>query len=140
MTLIDIDNDNIFELAARHKLRFTSSRGLLLTEQLWDLPLVSNDDFNLDAVARQASKDLKELSEESFVTPKASLPRQLAEVRLAIVKHVIKCRIAEREALRTSAVRRAEREKILRILAEKQDGRLASLSEEELQKQLAALE
>lgn len=38
---------NMFEFATRSKLRFTSARGELTAEQLWDVPLRSRDDFSL---------------------------------------------------------------------------------------------
>ena len=45
---------NIFEYAARSKIRFQSTKGELTVEQLWDVPLRSRDDFNLNAVAKAA--------------------------------------------------------------------------------------
>lgn len=132
---------NIFEYATRNKLRFASVRGELTVEQLWDVPLrgtASADGFNLNAIAKAASKALKEVSEENFVEASPTRPIiTQREVVLEVIKHVIATKLAEEEAAKKRATNKQEREKLLAILAEKQDGKL---SERELQKRIAALE
>lgn len=131
---------NIFEYATRNKLRFTSVRGDLTVEQLWDVPLRSRDDFNLNAVAKAASKAFKEISEESFVETKRTPEHARREAVLEVVKYVIDVKLAEEKAAETRAEKKQEKEKLLKILAEKQAGKLSELSEKELQKRIAALE
>ncbi len=86
---------SMFEYATRHKLRFTSSKGELTVEQLWDAPLLSGDGFNLNNIAKAAKR---------------------------------------------KAANKEEREKLLAILAKKQEGKLDELSEKELQRRINALE
>jgi hypothetical protein len=131
---------NIFEYATRNKIRFSSSRGELTIEQLWDVPLRSKDDLNLNAVAQAASKALKAASEESFVETARTALHVKLEATLEIVKHVIGVKLAEEEAAQTRAANKLEKERLLQILAEKQDGKLSALSESELKKRIAALE
>jgi hypothetical protein len=131
---------NIFEYATRNKLRFASIRGELTIEQLWDVPLRSRDDFNLNAVAKATNKALKEISEESFVETKKTAEHTRREAALEVVKYVIEVKITEEKAAETRAERKQEKEKLLGILAEKQAGKLSELSEKELQKRIAALE
>lgn len=131
---------NIFEYATRNKLRFSSPRGELTIEQLWDVPLRSRDDFNLNAVAKTTNKALKEISEESFVETTKTPEHTRREVALEVVKYVIDTKLAEEAAAQTRAAKKQEKEKLLAILAEKQDGKLSELSEKELQKRIAALE
>ena len=131
---------NIFEYAVRNKIRFESPRGALSVEQLWDVPLRSRDGFDLDAVARTAYKTLKALTEESFVSSERTLAHEKAELTLAVVKHVIQVKLGEGAAAKRRAENREEKEKLLRILAEKQEGKLSSLTEKELQKRINALE
>lgn len=131
---------NIFENATRNKLRFASIRGELSVEQLWDVPLRSRDGFNLDNVARSANKALKEISEENFVETTKTPEHTRRETALETVKYVIEVKLAEEETAKTRAARKQEKEKLLAILAEKQDGKLSELSERELQKRIAALE
>jgi hypothetical protein len=131
---------NIFEYATRNKLRFTSVRGVMSVEQLWDIPLRSRDGFDLNAVAKAANKALGDASEENFVETTKSAAHAYCEAVLEIVKYVINVKVAEEEAAKTRAAKKQEKEKLLAILAEKQDGKLSELSERELQKRIAALD
>lgn len=131
---------SMFEYATRKKLRFASSKGELTVEQLWDVPLRGRDDFNLDTIAKGANKALKALSEESFVRTERTPDQYRAEMALEIVKHVIEVKLAEEDAAKRRADNKAEREKLLAILAKKQEGKLDELSEKELQRRINALE
>lgn len=133
-------NENIFEYASRNKLRFSSIRGELTLEHLWDAPLRSNDGFNLDQIARTANKALKDATEESFVTTTRSSAQNRLEVMLEIVKHVISVKLSEEEASKRRKENKLEKEKLLAILEEKQTGKLSNLSEKEIQKRIAALD
>lgn len=130
---------NLFEYATRNKLRFASVRGALTVEQLWDVPLRSRDDFNLNTVAKAANKEWKDISEESFVETGKTVEHTRREMALEAVKHVIDVKIAEEAATIRRTENRIEKEKLLKILAEKQEGKLSELSEKELQKRIAAL-
>lgn len=131
---------NIFEYATRNKLRFASIRGELSVEQLWDIPLRSRDDFNLNTIAKTANKALKEISEESFVETTKTAAHTRCEAAMEAVKYIIDVKLAEEEAAKTRAEKKQEKEKLLGILAEKQAGKLSELSEKELQKRIAALD
>lgn len=133
---------NIFEYATRNKLRFQTSKGDLPVEQLWEVPLRSRegDLFNLNAVAKAANKALKDVSEESFVETTKTPEHTRREVALDVVKYVIDMKLAEEEAAKKRAENKIKKEKLLAILAEKQDGKLSELSEKELRRQIAALD
>lgn len=130
---------NIFEYAVRSKIRFQSIKGELTVEQLWDVPLRSRDDFNLNAVAKAANKALKDISEESFVEHTITPEHTRREIALLLVKHVIDTRLVEEEAAKKRADDKIEMEKLLTILAEKQDGKLSALSEADLKKRIEKL-
>jgi hypothetical protein len=130
---------NIFEFASRNKLRFASTKGDLTVEHLWDVPLRSRDDFNLNAVAKAANKALKDATEESFVETAKTAAHVRLETALEIVKYVIDSKLADEETAKRRAANKLEEEKLLAILAEKQDGKLSELSEKELQRRIAAL-
>lgn len=131
---------NLFEYAARHKLRFSSIKGDLTVEQLWnDVPLRSQrDDFSLDAVARAANRALKVVSEESFVDTTKTEKHTRLEMTFAVVKYIIDAKLAEEEAAKKRAENKIEKEKLLKILEEKQDGKLSDLSISDLKKRIAA--
>jgi hypothetical protein len=132
---------NIFEYATRNKLRFASPRGAITVEDLWDVPLRSRDGFDLNALAKAANKAVKDIAEENFVDVAVRTPEHTRrEMALAIVKHVIDTKIAEEEAAKKRAENKIERDKILAVLAEKQDGKLSALPEKELLRRAAALE
>jgi hypothetical protein len=132
-------NENIFAFATRNKIRFDSVKGQITVEQLWDVPLRSTDGFNLDAVAKAANKTLKDATEESFVATTRTAAHDRLEVTLDVVKHVIEAKLADEAAAKKRADNKIEKEKLLKILAEKQDGKLSDLSERELQRRIAAL-
>ena len=130
---------NLFEYATRNKLRFSSVKGELSVEQLWDVPLRSRDDFNLDAVAKVTNRAWKALTEESFVETEKTPEHTRREVALKVVKYVIDTKLTEEADAKRRAENKVEKEKLLKILAEKQEGKLSDLSEKELQRRIAAL-
>lgn len=129
----------MFEKATRLKLRFDSSRGDLTTEQLWDLPLQSKSGFDLDTVAKAVNSELKSISEESFVETRTNPRKGELELKLEIVKHVIKTKQDENSAAVSAATKREERKRLESILATKQASALEQLSVEEIQKRLDEL-
>lgn len=131
---------NIFEYATRSKLRFASSRGELTTEQLWDVPLRSSDGFNLNAVAKATNEAVKVLNEENFVEATRTTAHTRVETAFEVVKHIIDVKLADENAAKKRADNKLKREKLLAVLAEKQDGKLSEMSERELKKQIAELE
>ena len=132
--------ENLFLYATRNKLRFASSRGNLSVEELWDVPLRSKDEFNLDTIAKSVNRALKAVSEESFVETRKTPEHTKLETALEVVKFVIETKRTEEEKAKKRAANQLEKAKLLEILAEKQNGRLSELSEKELQKRIAALD
>ena len=131
---------NIFQYATRTKLRFQSVKGLLTVEDLWDVPLRSKDDFNLNAMFKAANKAWKDINEENYVDNTRTPEHTRRETVLEVVKYVIDTKLAEEEAEKTRTARKQEKEKLLKILAEKQGGKLSDLSERELKKRIEALD
>lgn len=131
---------NIFELAARKKLRFPTNKGDITVEQLWDLPLQSKTLFDLDTVAKTVNSLLKSVTEDSFVSTTASPVKSQYELQLEIVKHVIATRLAENEAARVKAARAEELQKLTGILADKQDAALKELTPEQIKARIAELQ
>jgi hypothetical protein len=126
----------MYKKAAQLKLRFPSKRGLITTEDLFDLPL--RGEVSLDSVAKAVNRLLKETEEESFVDVKSSAT-EVHELQMEIVKDAIATKKAEIEAKENAQSVRAEKNKLLDLLAKKQDAALESLSEDELKKRLEEL-
>ena len=131
---------NIFEFVTRNKIRFASVRGNLSVEELWDVPLRSTDGFNLNAVAKVANEAVKSANEENFVETTRTAAHVRVETALDVVKYVIETKLADEEAAKRRAMNRVRKEKLLTVLAEKQDGKLSEMSERELKKQISELE
>lgn len=125
---------DIFEKASRLKLRFTTTKGLLSTEDLWDLSLTS-----LDTIAKAVNKRLKEENEESFITTRSKSNSEL-ELSLDILKHVITVKLEEKEKATLKAERRAELDLLRNLRENKKMEALNSLSLEEIDKKMAELE
>lgn len=129
---------NIFEKAARMKLRFESPKGDLTVEDLYDLPLTKSNGANLNDVAKTVNRALKSAEEEDFVH-KVTMKTEYLQMKLDIVKHVIATKIAENEEARLASVKKVQKERILEILDQKQNESLKGKSEEELHQLLASL-
>jgi hypothetical protein len=130
----------MFEKAARLKIRYSTPKGLLTVEDLWDLPLTTrhHTDPSLDNIAKSISKGLKETETESFVidTPKADVRLQLM---FDIVKHVIAVR-KEEDANAVKAKEKADQKKrLLEVLGRKKDAELVGKTSEELEAMINAL-
>jgi len=127
---------SMFEQASRFKLRFDTTRGSLSTEDLWDLPLTSTTGtrVNLDAIAVDLSKQMRDTAEVvSFVTPAATDAAKTAlQLKFDLVKYVIGVKIAERDKKQAAADRREKKQRILELIAKKEDETLGTKSVEEL--------
>jgi hypothetical protein len=122
----------IFEKATQEKFRYPSTKGLLTTEQLWELPLTAKSGFSLDDVAKAVNAELKAIATESFVATETNPAKATLETKLAVVKHVIAIRLAEDQAAKAAAAKKLEKEKLLAVLGRKQDAVLENLTEAEL--------
>jgi hypothetical protein len=120
----------MFEQASRGKLRFETQKGLITVEDLWDLPL-SGKGINLDDIAVGLYNQLRNSDRVSFVS-KTSNRNDEIQLKFDVVKHVIDVKMAERDAEAELAKRKATKQRILELIAQKQDQELAGKSIEEL--------
>ena len=124
--------ENIFEFASRNKVRFPF-KGMISVEDLWDLSLT-----NLDSIYKTLNKQVKQSEEESLLSTKASVDTEL-EVQIAIVKHIVSVKLAERETAEKAFAKKAQKQKIMSIIATKQDEALQNSSIDDLKKMLDEL-
>lgn len=123
----------LFEKASRMKLRISSSKGSLAVEDLWDLKLT-----DLNAIAKDLNKKVKEYGEEDFLA--VSTPEEAVDkLRFDLVIHVLNTKKAEAEEKSKAVEIREKRQKLLGVLARKEEEALANLSPEEIRAQLQAL-
>lgn len=125
--------EKIFEYAVRNKVRFPF-KGMISVEDLWDLTPA-----NLDTIYKTLNKQVKQSEEESLLNTKTSVDTEL-EVQIAIVKHIVSVKLAEQEARAKASAKKEQKQKIMAIIASKQDEALQNSSVEDLQKMLDELD
>lgn len=125
--------NNLFEIAVRNQYRF-NFKGSISVEDLYQLSVQE-----LDLVFKALSKELKANDEESLLNTKTSADTVL-ENKIAIVKHIVAVKLAEEEERKNAQANKAEQQRLLELIAKKQNEALENLSEEELQQRLAAIQ
>jgi len=132
----------MFETATRHKYRFETIKGNISTEDLWDMPLSRTyKDLNkpidtiacLDDIAINLTKLLENIGQKSFVVKK-NKNSKITELKLDIVKHIIKVKLNEIEIKENAAIIKTKNEQIDRIIIKKQNEKLENMTIEELQR------
>lgn len=123
---------NIFEYAVRNKVRFPF-KGMISVEDLWDLSLT-----NLDSIYKTLNKQVKQSEEESLLATKTSVDTEL-EVQINIIKHIVSVKLEEQEAREKAAAKKAQQQKIMSIIATKEDEALKNSSVDDLKKMLEEL-
>lgn len=119
-----MNTTNIFEEASRLKIRF-QHRGIISTEDLWDLNLEQ-----LDGLYKVLMKEAKQSDEDGLIAP-AKEDRELA-IKIELVKHVFTVKKAEAEKRENDALNAAKKQRILEVLAKKREDALQGMSEDEL--------
>lgn len=124
---------NMFEVATREKMRFPF-KGMISVEDLWDLSVQ-----NLDKVFKTLNSQRKEAQEESLLNTKSSEDERL-ETQIEIVKYIVNVKLEERAAMVKAAENKEKKQKIMALMAKKDDEAMENMSKEELQKLLDELE
>ena len=130
---------NIFEQASRKALRFQTVKGELTVEQLWQLNL-DKGEVNLYQLATELVADVnnKPQKELSFFKKKTN-KNELAELKFAIIEHIVTTKVSEIEENESAAVRKSEIDEIDKLIAQKEAESKASMSLEDLKKLKAKL-
>lgn len=123
---------NIFERASRLNLTFDTIKGVISFNDLWKLPLTSNTDkLNLDDIACEMYIGLQSTKTISFVD-NATKADDMTQLRFDIVKHIIGVKLAEREAENQARIHREKKNRIMELIARKEDQALADMPLDEL--------
>lgn len=124
---------NLFEIATREKYRFPY-KGQVGVEYLWDVPVTE-----LDGIFKALKVQEKKTDEEGLLSHKTSADTELGN-KIEIVRYIFGVKMAEKAKREEAVKRKAEKEKLLEILSEKEDNALKSLSVDELRARIAAME
>lgn len=122
----------MFEKATRLKLRF-GFRGSCSAEDLWDLSLE-----DLDTIYKELAGKAKAQEEESLLQVKSGA-NEVLDLQIDIVKHIFRTKMSEQEARENEALNAERKQKILAVIAEKQDDALRNLPVEELQELVSSM-
>lgn len=125
---------SIFERASKQKLRFSTSKGSLSVEDLWDLSLES-----LDTIAVKIDQALQDSGTKSFIGKKNTENTKLT-LQLEILKYIIQVKLDEKERKAKRVEKQAKLAQLQELYASKSNEELQSKSREEIQKMIADLE
>lgn len=126
---------NLFEYATRNKIRFSTERGYLTVEDLWDLPLISTRGLSLDQVGRDLRKAIRENEEESLVEVYNPIENEMT-IMFNIVKHIIDTKQQENINRKNKAEKDLKIKKLEEILARKTEDSLNELSIDDIQAEI----
>lgn len=123
----------MFDKVTRNKLRFSSTKGMLTVEDLWDLSLTTLNDM-----AKVLNKKLKTDQESDFLdeTPKENSDDRL---RFDTVLHILEVKKQEKKDREVQLEKKTKKEKLLNLLAEKQDAEFRELSVDQIKEELSKL-
>lgn len=124
---------NIFEYATREALRFPY-KGMQSVEDLWKLSLTE-----LDSIYKTLNKQIKQSEEESLLDEKNDVDEVL-EAQIAIIKHIVKVKKEEKVAKEKASAKNAQKQKIMSIIATKENEALQNSSIDDLKKMLDELD
>ena len=120
----------MYKDATKLQLRFTSSYGALSTEQLWGLSLKE-----LDFLAVDLEKQLENPEKKSFLDTK-SKEDKISKLKFDIVIDILNTLVEQADLEAKIQSDKENNQKILGLIAAKQDEDLASMSIEDLKKML----
>lgn len=127
-----MSNEELFIKATREKMRFPY-KGQATVEDLWELTMTE-----LDKIYKELNALKKAAQEDSLLEVKSVADEEL-DRQIEIVKHIFTVKQEEKKAAETARERKEQKQKIMAILANKQDEALHGKSIEELEKMLDEL-
>ena len=127
-----MEANKMFEVAVRNKFRFPFT-GVISVEDLWDLSVQQ-----LDGIFKTLKSQEKKAQEESLLDTRTPEDEAL-KTKIDIIRYIVNVKLDEAKQAEHAKENRDQKQKILGILAEKQDADLRSKTPEELQAMLNQL-
>lgn len=119
-----------FKLATQQKLRVQTTKGNLSVEQLWDLPLT-----DLDTLAVSLQEAYDESKGKSFLKKRTVKDKGL-KLQFDIVLEILQTKAEEQSAAQEALETKQHNQKILQLIAEKQNDELKGKSIKQLEAML----
>lgn len=120
---------DLFKVATKKKYRF-NFKGQLTVEDLWELSVE-----DLDKIYKNLKAQQKTVSEESLLQS-VSKEDKVLNNKIEIIKIIVMDKLATKERTQKAIAQKAQNQRILEIMADKQDAALKEKSIEELQSML----
>lgn len=127
-----MEANKMFEVAVRNKFRFPF-KGVISVEDLWDLSVQQ-----LDGIFKTLKSQEKKAQEESLLDTRTPEDEAL-KTKIDIIRYIVTVKLDEAKQAERAKENRDQKQKILGILAEKQDADLRNKTPEELQAMLNQL-
>lgn len=124
--------------AVKYGITFATSRGPRTISEMWTLPLLGNNGYNLDTISREMLAELHKSQEQSLVVETTKENREL-KLKLDILKFIIDDKKTERNAKRLEIEKAEKRRELQEAIAKKQKEAVQEKSLEDLQAELASL-
>ena len=123
---------NLFEIATRNRYRF-NYKGVMTVEDLWSLRVE-----DLDAIFKMLNRQKKTADEDSLLATKSAEDQDLAN-KIDIVRYIVSVKLAEAAERVSAAEKKAQRDKIMEVVAKKKDKALEDMGIDDLMKKLEEL-
>ena len=121
-----MEANKMFEVAVRNKFRYPY-KGVISVEDLWDLSVQQ-----LDGIFKMLKSQEKKAQEESLLDTRTP-EDEVLKTKIDIIRHIVTVKLDEAKQAERAKENRDQKQKILGILAEKQDADLRNKTPEELQ-------
>ena len=127
-----METNKMFEIAVRNKFRFPF-KGAISVEDLWDLSVQQ-----LDSIFKTLKSQEQKAQEESLLETRTP-EDEVLKIKIEIIRHIVTVKLDEANQAERAKETRDQKQKILGILAEKQDEDLRNKTPEELRAMLEQL-
>ena len=127
-----METNKMFEIAVRNKFRFPF-KGAISVEDLWDLSVQQ-----LDGIFKTLKSQEQKAQEESLLETRTP-EDEILKIKIEIIRHIVTVKLDEANQAERAKEMRDQKQKILGILAEKQDEELRNKTPEELRAMLEQL-
>lgn len=120
---------DLFKIATKKKYRF-NYKGLISVEDLWELNVQE-----LDKIYKNLKSQQRNNSEESLLQTVSKEDKELNN-KIEIIRVIVSDKLAAQDRAKKAAAQKIQNQRILEIMADKQDAALKEKSVEELQAML----
>ncbi|MDE7245233.1 MAG: hypothetical protein K2O18_14850 [Oscillospiraceae bacterium] len=127
-----METNKMFEIAVRNKFRFPF-KGAISVEDLWDLSVQQ-----LDGIFKTLKSQEQKAQEESLLETRTP-EDEVLKIKIEIIRHIVTVKLDEANQAERAKETRDQKQKILGILAEKQNEDLRNKTPEELRAMLEQL-